>query len=71
MKTASLEIDSLDVKVKPNGKMTYEEFLDWCDEDKFVDAYAATISMDFPTRLFLAHRMVSLSISLLNSSSKL
>jgi hypothetical protein len=70
METALIE-SKIQTTIAESEKISYEEFLDWCDEDKFVDAYAATISMDFPTRLFLTHRMVSLSISLLNSSSKL
>jgi len=48
MKTASSEIDSLDVKVKPNGKMTYEEFLDWCDEDGIVEWVNGDVIMASP-----------------------
>jgi Uma2 family endonuclease len=48
MKTASFEIDSLDVKVKPDGKMTYEEFLDWCDEDRIVEWVNGDVIMASP-----------------------
>ena len=48
MKTASFEIDSLDVKVKPNGKMTYEEFLDWRDEDGIVEWVNGDVIMASP-----------------------
>jgi Uma2 family endonuclease len=49
MRTAFSEIDSLDVKVKPNGKMTYEEFLDWCDEDTWAEWVNGEIIMLHPT----------------------
>jgi Uma2 family endonuclease len=33
MKARSSELNSLDGKTKPNGEVSYEDFLAWCDED--------------------------------------
>jgi len=33
MKAASSGLNSLNGKTKPNGEISYEDFLAWCDED--------------------------------------
>jgi len=37
MKATSSELNSLNGKTKPNGEISYEDFLTWCDEDTWAE----------------------------------
>lgn len=48
MKTRSSKLNSLNGKTKPNGKISYEDFLAWCDEDIMAEWVDGDIIMVSP-----------------------
>jgi Uma2 family endonuclease len=48
MKTTSSKLKSLNGKTKPNGEISYEDFLAWCDEDTWAEWVDGDIIMVSP-----------------------
>ena len=48
MRTAFPDIITSNNKIKPEGKISYEEFLDWCDEDTLAEWVDGEIIMTSP-----------------------
>ncbi len=53
----TLEQDKSTAKTPPNRKITYQEFLDWCDEDTLAEWIEGEIIMTSPASL--VHQMIA------------
>jgi len=63
MKVVSSELNEMATKTSPKGKISYEEFLNWCDEDTRAEWVDGEVSMVSPASK--RHQNVSLFLSYL------